>query len=298
MAQVFNCLIYSRRTVPELRYWLRWVLVLAWNTLAVAQRVPQPRHTADTTGASCGNLEILAKLNTINIPTFALLIPPIAAQENIATKILPSLSAKSPLASPPDPPMSPSRAPPTGPFAATNGTTTFSAAASSTSPTTTIATTTTGGGGKVGPHPGHIASSSQYTSESTLRRAQRTHNSDPAREDTYRLQGVQLIDNVREHLQLPLRTFATACVYYHRFRLSFRDAEYNYQDAALASLFVACKVEDTIKKSRDILAAADNIKNPDKPATADDKVRLSSARVDHLRRGSRGEKPLLTPESL
>lgn len=71
----------------------------------------------------------------------------------------------------------------------------------------------------------------------------------------------------------PVRTFDTACTYFHKFRLNFRDAEYNYQDAALASLFVACKVEDTIKKSKDILAAAYNVKNPEKPAASDDKVR-------------------------
>lgn len=70
----------------------------------------------------------------------------------------------------------------------------------------------------------------------------------------------------------PVRTFDTACIYFHKFRLNFRDAEYNYQDAALASLFVACKVEDTIKKSKDILAASYNVKNPDKPTASDDKV--------------------------
>lgn len=148
----------------------------------------------------------------------------------------------------------------------------------------------------IGPHPGKITSSNQYTSESTLRAHLRslaappagpatstspttpkpppaaTLPIDPAREDTYRLQGVQLIDSVRERLQLPLRTFDTACVYYHRFRLGFRDSEYAYQDAALASLFVACKVEDTIKKSRDILAAAYSVRNPDKTVAPDDKV--------------------------
>jgi CTD kinase subunit beta len=70
----------------------------------------------------------------------------------------------------------------------------------------------------------------------------------------------------------PVKTFDTACTYYHKFRLCFRDAEYSYQDAAMASLFVACKVEDTIKKSKEILCAAYNLKNPDKPTTADDKV--------------------------
>lgn len=72
----------------------------------------------------------------------------------------------------------------------------------------------------------------------------------------------------------PVKTFTTACTYYHLFRLCHRDAEYNYQDASLASLFMACKVEDTIKKSKDILCAAYNIKNPEHPTTQDDKVRF------------------------
>ncbi|RBR26715.1 uncharacterized protein FIESC28_00498 [Fusarium coffeatum] len=134
--------------------------------------------------------------------------------------------------------------------------------------------TTANGDGmpKVGPHPGFISSSNQYTSELRLRRMLKDNGCDPARQDNYRLQGVQLIDNVRKSLQLPVRSFDTACTYFHKFRLNFRDAEYNYQDAALASLFVACKVEDTIKKSKDILAAAYNIKNPEKPTTSDDKI--------------------------
>ncbi|SPJ88025.1 related to CTK2 Carboxy-terminal domain (CTD) kinase, beta subunit [Fusarium torulosum] len=125
---------------------------------------------------------------------------------------------------------------------------------------------------KIGPHPGFISSSNQYTSELKLRRMLKDNGCDPARQDNYRLQGVQLIDNVRDYLQLPVRTFDTACTYFHKFRLNFKDAEYNYQDAALASLFVACKVEDTIKKSKEILAAAYNVKNPDKPAAPDDKI--------------------------
>ncbi|TQV92692.1 cyclin [Cordyceps javanica] len=125
---------------------------------------------------------------------------------------------------------------------------------------------------KVGPHPGFISSSNQYSSETRIRRMFRHNGCDPAREDNYRLQGVQLIDNVRQQLKLPVRTFDTACIYFHKFRLNFRDAEYNFQDAALASLFVACKVEDTIKKSKDILAAAYAVRNPDKPAPTDDKM--------------------------
>ncbi|OHE97298.1 C-type cyclin [Colletotrichum orchidophilum] len=123
-----------------------------------------------------------------------------------------------------------------------------------------------------GPHPGHMQVSCQFTSEQRLRRMLRDNKSDPAREDNYRLQGVQLIDNVRTMLRVPIKTFDTACVYFHWFRLSFRDAEYNYQDAAMACLFLACKVEDTIKKSKEILCAAYNNKNPDHPTTQDDKM--------------------------
>ncbi|KOS20341.1 CTD kinase subunit beta [Escovopsis weberi] len=136
-----------------------------------------------------------------------------------------------------------------------------------------------GASARVGPHPGYISSSNQYTTELNIRRMLKENGCDPAREDNYRLQGVHLIDTVREHLCLPVRTFDTACTYFHKFRLNFRDAEYNYQDAALASLFVACKVEDTIKKSKDILAAAYNVKNPEKPAASDDKIFESPGKI-------------------
>ncbi|KAJ4385746.1 RNA polymerase II C-terminal domain kinase beta subunit [Gnomoniopsis smithogilvyi] len=123
-----------------------------------------------------------------------------------------------------------------------------------------------------GPSPGNIALSTQYRFEQNIRRLQKEYGCDPAREDSYRIQGVQLIDSVRQALRLPVKTFTTACTYYHLFRLCHRDAEYNYQDASLAALFMACKVEDTIKKSKEILCAAYNIKNPDHPTTQDDKA--------------------------
>jgi len=49
-------------------------------------------------------------------------------------------------------------------------------------------------------------------------------------------------------------------VYYHKFRLTHNDTEYNYVDAAAAALFTACKIEDTLKKSREILCASYNLK--------------------------------------
>jgi hypothetical protein len=70
----------------------------------------------------------------------------------------------------------------------------------------------------------------------------------------------------------PLSTHNTACTYLHKFRLDSADSEYTYQDAALASLLLACKVEDTLKKPKDLLYAAISVKNPDKPVVQDDKV--------------------------
>lgn len=53
-----------------------------------------------------------------------------------------------------------------------------------------------------GPNPGAISIANQYTFEQNVRQMLRENGCDPAREDSYRIQGVQLIDNVREALQL------------------------------------------------------------------------------------------------
>ena len=54
--------------------------------------------------------------------------------------------------------------------------------------------------------------------------------------------------------------------------MRFPSHEYAYEDVALASLFVACKAEDTIKKSKEILCAAHNLRQPHDHKTPDDKV--------------------------
>lgn len=86
----------------------------------------------------------------------------------------------------------------------------------------------------------------------------------------------------------PVRTHNTAVVYYLKFRLvqtenigfivsipnlvedSLSDPQ---QDAAAAALFAACKIEDTLKKSKEILCAAHNMKLiPAEHVTPDDLV--------------------------
>ncbi|KAI4866849.1 cyclin-like protein [Hypoxylon rubiginosum] len=123
-----------------------------------------------------------------------------------------------------------------------------------------------------GPPLGTIKVGHQFILESHIRRTFAEKRLDAAREANYRLQGVQVIETTREALLLPVKTYNAACTFYHRFRLEHPTPDYNHTEAALASLFVACKVEDTLKKSREILCAHHNLKTPDHQTTQDDKI--------------------------
>ncbi|EDN03501.1 predicted protein [Histoplasma mississippiense (nom. inval.)] len=130
-----------------------------------------------------------------------------------------------------------------------------------------------------GPHPSYIQVAKPYVFERTVHECIAATGVDQLREDNIRLQGVTWIDNFRKALHLPVRTFNTAAIYYHKFRLVHPESEYNYLDAAAAALFIACKIEDTLKKSRDILCSAYNLKLP--PAehlSADDPLFESHSR--------------------
>jgi CTD kinase subunit beta len=59
-----------------------------------------------------------------------------------------------------------------------------------------------GASGSLGPYIGDVKCGRLYIHEITIRRKQASLNVDPAREDAVRLQGVQLIDDVRNYLQL------------------------------------------------------------------------------------------------
>lgn len=113
---------------------------------------------------------------------------------------------------------------------------------------------------RVGPHPSYIEVAKPYILHSTITKSLSELHMTEGKEDAVRLQGVAWIDSVRRSLQLPIRTFNTAVVYYHKFRLLHADGEYNWADASGAALFTACKIEDTLKKSREILCANWNLK--------------------------------------
>ncbi|RMZ21270.1 hypothetical protein D0859_14722 [Hortaea werneckii] len=119
----------------------------------------------------------------------------------------------------------------------------------------------------IGPHPSTIRVAAPYTTQASIEKClyptavdHHDRSLAEAKEDAYRLQGVTWIDSVRRSLQLPIKTFTTACCLYHKFRLQHPGADYAFADAAAASLLASCKIEDTLKKSRDILAAAYNLK--------------------------------------
>ncbi|KAF1937372.1 cyclin-like protein [Clathrospora elynae] len=113
---------------------------------------------------------------------------------------------------------------------------------------------------RVGPHPSYIEVAKPYILQARIQKCLSDISMTDAKEDAVRLQGVAWIDQVRRALQLPIRTFNTAVIYYHKFRLLHPDHEYNWADAAAAALFTACKIEDTLKKSKEILCAHWNLK--------------------------------------
>jgi CTD kinase subunit beta len=88
---------------------------------------------------------------------------------------------------------------------------------------------------RVGPHPSYIEIAKPYILQSRIQKCLRDVNMSDAKEDTVRLQGVAWID-------------------------LHSDNEYNWTDASAAALFTACKIEDTLKKSREILCAHWNLK--------------------------------------
>ena len=98
--------------------------------------------------------------------------------------------------------------------------------------------------GRVGPPTSFIQVAKPYIFEQTIQECLKTTGVSQVREDNIRLAGVQYIDNTRKALKLydvpllslsantdqarPVRTFDTAVIYYHKFRLVHADTEYSY----------------------------------------------------------------------
>ncbi|KAL4796133.1 Fructosamine kinase-domain-containing protein [Aspergillus venezuelensis] len=100
-------------------------------------------------------------------------------------------------------------------------------------------------------HSSFIQVAKPYIFEQTIQKCMAAMGVNTLREESLRLQGVTWIDNVRRVL--------------------------NLYDAAAAALFTACKIEDTLKKSREIICAAYNLKLPQAEHISSDNSILDEA---------------------
>lgn len=83
----------------------------------------------------------------------------------------------------------------------------------------------------------------------------------PARVEAIRQQACVFMDKVGSRLGFPRRTIASAQLLYHRFHLFFPFSDFNPHDVSIASIWLASKLEDTLKKLREIQLAAWFVRN-------------------------------------
>ncbi|KAH9460013.1 hypothetical protein MJO29_003954 [Puccinia striiformis f. sp. tritici] len=83
----------------------------------------------------------------------------------------------------------------------------------------------------------------------------------PARVEAIRQQACVFIDRIGSRLGFPRRTIASALLLYHRFHLFFPFSEFNLHDVSIATVWLASKLEDTLKKLREIQLAAWLVRN-------------------------------------
>ncbi|KAK7205607.1 cyclin-like protein [Myxozyma melibiosi] len=132
-------------------------------------------------------------------------------------------------------------------------------------------------------HPTLIQLSRPYLTASQIAHlARQTNNTDGARDNQSRFHAFQLIINTGEQLRFPIRTIGSAMILFQRFYLfnSLQDFPY-VTDTALACLFVASKKEDTLKKMKDIVIAAYNVRYPNGP-----EISMDSPIIEDQRRKS------------
>ncbi|KAL0141234.1 cyclin [Mucor lusitanicus] len=72
------------------------------------------------------------------------------------------------------------------------------------------------------------------------------------------------IQDVGKKLGFPQKTISTSQALYHRFYLYYSIRDYAPQDISVTCLFVASKIEETLKKLKDIIVAVHSVKYPDK----------------------------------
>ncbi|KZV84011.1 cyclin-like protein, partial [Exidia glandulosa HHB12029] len=97
-----------------------------------------------------------------------------------------------------------------------------------------------------------------------------------AQEEKARQTACTFIEAVGSRIGFPRKTIATAQVLYHRFHLHFPRKDAPYTDVTVAALYVAAKIQDTLKKPRDILMASYAVLYPDRAA----KIKAVGGEID------------------
>ncbi|KAI8982032.1 cyclin-like protein [Mycotypha africana] len=84
-----------------------------------------------------------------------------------------------------------------------------------------------------------------------------------AKENNLRYTYCKFIQDVGKKVGFPQKTISTAQTLYHRFYLYYSVKDYPPQDISVTCIFVASKIEENIKKLKDIIVAVHSVKHPD-----------------------------------
>ncbi|KAJ8657148.1 hypothetical protein O0I10_007228 [Lichtheimia ornata] len=71
-----------------------------------------------------------------------------------------------------------------------------------------------------------------------------------------RLAGCTFIHSIGSRLEVPLLTIATAMTYFHRFYTRHSFTHYRFEVVAATCVYLACKVEESMRKIKDVVAAS------------------------------------------
>ncbi|EPY49497.1 cyclin Ctk2 [Schizosaccharomyces cryophilus OY26] len=110
-----------------------------------------------------------------------------------------------------------------------------------------------------------IRLSRPFYSENEITRIMQSR--DP-KENAFKMQAFNWISEMSKSLKFPVRTTGLAMILFTRIQLFYPLAELPLIECATACLFVACKIEDTAKKLREILLVHFQLKHPGLDADA------------------------------
>ncbi|KAG2185933.1 hypothetical protein INT43_002371 [Umbelopsis isabellina] len=85
----------------------------------------------------------------------------------------------------------------------------------------------------------------------------------PGKEHSVRHGSCTFIQTVGKKLGFPQTTISTAQALYHRFYLFYSIRTYSPNDISITAIYVASKIEETIKKLRDIFVVIHSVKHPE-----------------------------------